>query len=277
MRVRPVLNSCVIPFLFAICLEPMSSLRLRRVFIFHSQCARSLIKKSKQHLVEWSKMSFYRPLFALLAVFFAASCTYNVQDDSPVHRKFSWFSYINGDDIRKVCADLGADRYRFVYNAHYQAQTRSYDVSFTSKKIVMQVSGPSDFSKWTSADLLSPWKGAHEELQVADKELKHLKSALKASAALQPNQGSLRLYSDKFYWTVAACVEGEFYFTGYLHGTERWKQIQFADVLFSLDVTGVEVRKPGGMTPQDLWGKDNIPGPFLIEVRGNGLVGYAGS
>ncbi len=79
-------------------------------------------------------MSILRAFFALMLVIVVASCTYQGGLENPVTRKFTWFSYVNGDDIRKVCAGLGADRYRFVYNGIYQRQTRTYDVFFMRVK-----------------------------------------------------------------------------------------------------------------------------------------------
>lgn len=223
------------------------------------------------------KLSLYRSLFTLLVVFFAASCTYSGGSKDPVIRKFTWFSYVNGDDIRKVCADLGADRYRFVYNGIYQRQTRSYDVFFHSKKIAMHVTGPANLKKMNINDGFAVWRGTREDLLVGKGELNIIKKALIASAALQPAPEGLRLYSDKFHWVVSACVEGKFYFNAYLWNTERWDQMQFDDLLFALDVTGVELEVPHDYSPIEVWGGLDKAEPFLLEVGKNGLVGYPGS
>ena len=95
-------------------------------------------------------MQSFRNIFTYLVVFLTASCTYSGGIDNPFSKKFTWFSYINGDDIRKVCASLGADRYRFVYNGIYQIQTRTYDVFFHEKKVVMRVTGPSNIKQFDS-------------------------------------------------------------------------------------------------------------------------------
>lgn len=221
-------------------------------------------------------MPYLRIIFTLFAVIFAASCTYTGKSNDPVSRKFSWFSYVNGDDIRKVCADLGANRYRFVYNGIYQRQTRSYDVLFHAKKIVMQVRGPAHLNSFDTSDLLSPWRGTREELYVGDRELDALTKTLTSSAALQPAPTGLRLYSDKFYWTVSACVDGKFYFNAYLWGTDRWGQMQFDDLLLSLDVTGVSLEEPKKYSAFDIWGSVKDARPFLLQVGENGLLGHPG-
>ena len=221
-------------------------------------------------------MSNLRSFLMLCTICAVSACSYTGGINDPITRKFSWFSYVNGDDIRKVCSTLGADRYRFVYNGIYERQTRSYDVFFHSKKIKMQVRGEANIRDMTLDDIVAPWRGVNEELLIGDKELKAIKQSLIASAALHPIATGLRLYSDKFYWTVAACVDGQFYFNGYKWDTPRWGQMQFDDLLFALDVTGVDVSEPGSIPPSDMWGKSNMSRPFLLEIGENGLVGHIG-
>ncbi|NVK17936.1 MAG: hypothetical protein HWE30_04510 [Methylocystaceae bacterium] len=207
-------------------------------------------------------------------VIFAASCTYQGGANDPVSRKFSWFSYINGDDIRKVCADLGTDRYRFVYNGIYQEQTRSYDIFFYARKMTMQVRGQANVAQFNLNDLFAPWRGVREDLVMNEKELSILRKSLKESAALHNDQKGLRLYADDFYWTVAACVDGVFHFDAYLWGTDHWNEMVFDDLLFSWDVTGVEPVKPRVLSKVDKYEYEKYQKPFLLEVSGNGLVGF---
>jgi hypothetical protein len=221
-------------------------------------------------------MSILRALFTLILVIFTVSCTYKGGVENPVTRKFTWFSYVNGDDIRKVCAELGADRYRFVYNGIYQRQTRTYDVFFHTGKIKITVNGEANLRNTSLNDLFSPWRATTSEIDVERKVLKEIKNSLISSAALQPAPTGLRLYSDKFHWTVAACVEGEFYFNGYLWPSKRWEAMTFDDLLLSLDNTGVALEEPKRLSPLDIWGSMSDVNPFLLEVGKNGLVGFEG-
>jgi len=221
-------------------------------------------------------MSILRAFFALMLVIVVASCTYQGGLENPVTRKFTWFSYVNGDDIRKVCAGLGADRYRFVYNGIYQRQTRTYDVFFHAGKIKTLVTGEANLRQTSVQDLLGPWRGVSSEILVTDKVLKDIKNSLISSAALQPAPHGLRLYSDKFYWTVAACVDGDFYFNAYLWPSKRWDDMVFDDLLLSLDNTGVKVEEPKRLSPLDIWGSMRDVNPFLLQVGENGLIGFEG-
>ncbi len=125
-------------------------------------------------------------------------------------------------------------------------------------------------------DLLGPWRGVSSEILVTDKVLKDIKNSLISSAALQPAPHGLRLYSDKFYWTVAACVDGDFYFNAYLWPSKRWDDMVFDDLLLSLDNTGVKVEEPKRLSPLDIWGSMRDVNPFLLQVGENGLIGFEG-
>ena len=57
-----------------------------------------------------------------------SACTYRAGDeDNPIRRSFSWFSYLNADDLRSACTRGAPERYRIVYNAVWQEQVRTYD------------------------------------------------------------------------------------------------------------------------------------------------------
>ncbi|MBK8177286.1 MAG: hypothetical protein IPK66_19145 [Rhodospirillales bacterium] len=62
---------------------------------------------------------------ALAAVL--SSCSYAGHDDA-LSQRFTWFSYINGDDIRALRKG-STDLYRFVYNGIYIKQARTYDIA----------------------------------------------------------------------------------------------------------------------------------------------------
>src|SRR3546814_20917874 len=45
--------------------------------------------------------------------------------------KATWLSYLNGDDMRAACVEGAPLPYRLIYNADYDEQLRSYDVTGT--------------------------------------------------------------------------------------------------------------------------------------------------
>ena len=54
----------------------------------------------------------------LLVAFACAGCNYQGRDDA-LSQRFTWFSYMNGDDILAACNPGAPDRFRFVYNGVY--------------------------------------------------------------------------------------------------------------------------------------------------------------
>ena len=56
-------------------------------------------------------------------------CTYRGETDNPVVRRATWFSYLDGTDLRTACGEGASDRFRLVYNARYEQQVRSYEIT----------------------------------------------------------------------------------------------------------------------------------------------------
>ncbi len=82
---------------------------------------------------------------ALLFANIFAGCTYHgTQQDNPVQRRFTWYSYLNGDDIREDCEADARPRYRFVYNGVYVQQVRSYDIRPVAGECRQHPQGPRD-------------------------------------------------------------------------------------------------------------------------------------
>src|SRR5258708_8497990 len=67
-------------------------------------------------------------LFLGLAGLALAGCSYPGGIDNPLVRKFEWFSYVAGDDIRSKCGPGSPPQYRLVYNANWDEQVRAYDL-----------------------------------------------------------------------------------------------------------------------------------------------------
>ena len=99
---------------------------------------------------------FRQVVMLLILSAIIAACTYQGDSvtgfgsDHPVVRKFTWFSYVGGEDIRAACRLGTRDRYRFVYNAVYEEQVRSYDLMAAPEsggyELKVMVSGEADLS-----------------------------------------------------------------------------------------------------------------------------------
>ena len=185
--------------------------------------------------------------------------------DNPAIRKVTWFSYVAGEDIRKYCKEGAQDQYRFINNAVYDEQVRSFDLkreagsnSFT---LITRVTGEANLLQISldpaSPDLLSPWRPRVSEKRLRQADVDTLVKKMRASAFFQPAPSRLELPSYGFYWVVSACHGGEFHFNAYLWPSPRYAAIEFADQLFDWDGTPTAVNMPRPTTPFEIYGTND--------------------
>lgn len=189
-----------------------------------------------------------------------ASCAYQGGSEYPVARSLSWFSYLNGDDIRQHCKAGAPDRYRFVYNGIYTEQVRSYDLTTDAGnanpvlriQLLEERGQIGNITLDSPSGVLAPWSGKFETVHLRDVDLQRLREAMVNGGVFQPLPGRLELSSDAFYWIVAACSGGAFNFNAYLWPSPRFDQAAFPGLLFAWDPSGVAVNPPRKADPADI-------------------------
>jgi len=167
--------------------------------------------------------------------------------DNPVTRKFQWFSYMEGGDFRDTCGHGETNRYRLIYNAVYTEQVRIYELSPRALSLHTRVMLPADvrsFSLNGLDGLLDPWRGKTAVTQLAASDVGAIISDLKASGVFGPPNVGTELASQGFFWTIAACHEGTYHFTGFSWPSQDWENIRFAETLFALDQTEIAINAP---------------------------------
>ncbi|MBF0247474.1 MAG: hypothetical protein HQL36_05315 [Alphaproteobacteria bacterium] len=209
-----------------------------------------------------------------------AGCASTGPTDQPIARKFQWFSYLAGEDIRDACRPGGGDRYRMVYNGVYTEQVRAYDVDVAAASLDAAVRGPSDLGQWSVSgwsDLLAPWRGETQSRALGEDELADLTVALDADGVFGPPNEGEELSSKGFFWTVAACRDGRFRFTGFAWPSARWDALTFDDRLFALDPVATPVNPPRRTNtglPVTSEEQDRDHYAFHAKVGPDGLAGY---
>ena len=202
--------------------------------------------------------------------------------DDPVALRISWFSYLNGDDLRGLCVPGAGDRYRFVYNGINLEQVRTYEVvagDRTGEPVLkVRVTGPADLSQFTvgrAADLLDPWRGKAETVVLRAVDLERLRHAMGDSGVFDAAPAGLELSSHGFFWIVGACARGRFHFNAYRWPSERFEEAAFAGLLFAWDPTGVAINRPRKTFAYDLDDEDERQSArrFNLRVGRDGLVG----
>ncbi|MEO5373970.1 MAG: hypothetical protein H7840_06765 [Alphaproteobacteria bacterium] len=195
--------------------------------------------------------------------------------DNPLVRKFTWFSYLNGDDLRADCRPGAPDAWRLVYNGSYLEQVRTYDLRRSGERwlLAMRVIEPPNLARgFTIPDILEPWRGVAREVTPAAGQVEELGRAVAASGAFDPPPEGLSLSSDDFFWTAAVCRNGEFRFNAWAFPSPRFSAITFESVLRSLDVTDVPFNPPRQISYQSSREREEAL-RFTLRVVGNGLGG----
>ncbi|MFQ5775029.1 MAG: hypothetical protein ACE5GS_10970 [Kiloniellaceae bacterium] len=194
------------------------------------------------------------PAAVLLALL--AGCTYRGAIDQPVTLKATWFSYLNGDDIRAACVAGAPSWYRLVYNADYDQQLRSYEVvadgaggAYYAARV--QMGGGIDLTRLSLRDPQSPARWTTARVRLSGADLAELEAALARSGAFAAAPQGLRLASEEFYWIFSGCREGRFYFNAWRYPSQRFAGLLFPDVLLRHDRTGIAVNPPRRVAPID--------------------------
>ncbi len=221
-----------------------------------------------------------------------AGCAYHGESttdtDNPLVRKFTWFSFLDGNDIRESCASLGAQapaHYRLVYNGQYDEQVRAYEINGTPSgggALQTRARGRTNLANWwirDSADLLAPWRWQQATAALSPAEMAEFRTQLAQSGFGSGAPQGLRLYSNDFYWTAAGCEAGQFHFFAWPARNGSLEAARFQDFLLRHDGTGLPVRAPHTLSAEERArpraGNDsrNASSSFTVEVRGEGLGG----
>ena len=209
-----------------------------------------------------------------------AACSYQGDIDDPL------FSYLNGDDIRAACVLGSPARYRLIYNADYDEQLRSYEVTGTpggGAMLTARVLGASGLvvNRISFADLMGWARWTKSETTLSAEQLGSLDAALERSGAFDPAPAGLRLFSKETYWVSNLCRDGVFSFNAWRYPSQRYYALLFHEVLFSLDETGVAVREPVAVplgasarasVPRRQQSIDERGNYFNVKVGDNGLT-----
>ncbi|TVR98224.1 MAG: hypothetical protein EA406_07540 [Rhodospirillales bacterium] len=226
-----------------------------------------------------------RAVLAMVASLLITACTATGIDTNPVVRKFTWFSYLNGDDIRAACIPGAPDRYRFVYNAVFVQHVRTYDIvpsadgrDFT---LTSRVIGPPHLGRVflaRPADVFAPWRGTIVDTTLSPNDIESLRNALAAGAFFEPPPRRLRLTSEDFFWIGTACIDGEIAFNAYRWPSARFDRARFPELLLGWDPTGIPVNPPRHLSLFDIFGEadPNVRqrhSTFNLTVTEDGLIG----
>lgn len=210
-----------------------------------------------------------------------AGCTSTGGTNNPFVRNVQYFSYLNGDDIRKECQAGNPSRYRLIYNALYEQQVRTYDIR-QADGAKTGVQDTRVFRRGIGGELAVSTKGAdfgsfpHSTETLQYEDLLAIDKALIDSGFEQPAQKGLILHSDDFYWIAMVCRKGAFKYFAWSRETADLEKLPLIEALSRGDRTDAAVapvRDPiiHDRGSRDQAGRLGSSGYFSVEVGDNGL------
>jgi hypothetical protein len=225
----------------------------------------------------------------MLAAISLGACAYRGGVDNPLARKFNWFSYVAGDDLKASCKPGAPAQYRLVYNADWNQQVRAYDLraSLTndgSAMLFTEVFGGygSNVSSFSMGDVFGPARGSSGQQRLTPEQYQAIVQALNDSGFMQPAPKGLRLESWDYYWIVSGCTGGQFHFNAWRYPSETFSAIKFDKLLFAADGVNVPVNPPRPVNSAEQYTQQEFPRSrsyggtsytFELMVGENGLAG----
>jgi hypothetical protein len=210
-----------------------------------------------------------------------AGCTYRGDIDNPVVRKVTWFSYLDGTDIRSACTQGAPDSYRLVYNARYEEQLRSYEITPDGAGggyLVARAKGRANAFDISLGDVLAPWRWQRSQAHLSPAEFQQFVALVERSDQFAGAPVGLRLFSGDFYWVGSACRDGAFHYHAWAFSNDGFTRVRFAEFLFKHDQTGLAVNPPRTIPASEFLGpqgrqEDQTQIRFWLQVHEDGLGG----
>lgn len=231
-----------------------------------------------------------RLLSVLCITLLVQGCTALGPASDPVSRVLSWFSYMNGDDLRRACARGATDRYRLIYNARWTEQVRSYDLVAArplpgtqghavpvDAKLVAQSFTPAPIFN-AYLDRLNGGDATQvEEVRLAPDAFRRLEAAIFDVTSRTGGEGSW-LRSDRYFWLLMGCRDGVFHLTGFEVTPETHDGLVFLAPLIAVDPITRPLVRPRALPEQPYaqtaGQRERREVRFRVQVRDNHLIGH---
>ncbi len=210
-----------------------------------------------------------------------AGCTYRGPADDFLTQRATWFSYLNGDDLRAACLPGAPERLRLVYNADFNRQARTYDVTVEPDGGAVVRQSVAQGLAASGRDLLDLGRPPRGESRMTAAEFADFESRLQESGAFDPPPVGDRLNAADTWWLVTGCRHSAYFLTAILYPSPQFDAIRFAEPLFRHDATGVPVVEPAeaaATTESENRCRDQGAEGYIcftLQVGADGLVGVA--
>lgn len=215
-----------------------------------------------------------------LMVFLLAGCASQGPTTEPFSRTAQWFSYLNGDDLRRDCQPGAPDRARIVYNAVWGEQVRTYDLRPDGAgryQLDSRVFGGLRIDHFRLDDPLAVGRGRSASRALTNAQALSLIQGLEQAGLGQPTPAGQFLWSDTYYWVATVCEGGRIRFQAWPEEREGAVARALLPRLRELDQNEVGFARPPAVTVVRR-GQNNV-GPamdgnenFSLQIGRDGLL-----
>jgi hypothetical protein len=165
------------------------------------------------------------------ALFLSGCATFGAIDDADAG-KLTWFSYVNGEDLRAQCSREAPDRYRLIYNSKSSAQLRSYEVQGAGDgrdgggAVVEARIIPAE-ALWqrNPEDALEAGEVASTRLYLSPDQFERLTLTLAESGVFDGPSLSFRMQAGGVFWLASGCHDGTYFLTAFSNPSDRFENI----------------------------------------------------
>jgi hypothetical protein len=176
---------------------------------------------------------------ACLVSLLIAGCTASGPPSDRLSFRFQWLSYLEGEDIRTACEEGAPARLRLIYNADFNNETRTFDLTpldggaslLETRRLV-----GSETTRIVGGRVNEAIDVEEGRAHLSAEQVRHLVDLLDESGFYGTPPVGAMLRSDDYFWAATGCIDGRFMVQAYPR--DRLGQIRFAGYLESVDPLG---------------------------------------
>jgi len=150
-------------------------------------------------------------------------------------RKLTWFSYVNGEDLKDQCTRDVPDRYRMIYNAPSRAQLRTYEVRGEADNrgngthggalVEARAIPAADLVRRDPEDALQPEESEITRVRLSADQFERLTLRLAATGIFDGIPTGPSFGSNGIFWLVSGCHDGAYFVTAFSNPAERFENV----------------------------------------------------
>jgi hypothetical protein len=183
-------------------------------------------------------------LAAAAALLLSGCASLGAADDADA-RKLTWFSYVNGEDLRAQCSHDGPDRYRLIYNSKSSGQLRTYEVQAAGDEgngggaggavVDARIIPAEAIWKRDPEDAMEAGQVSTTRLYLSPDQFERLTLRLAETGVFDGPVMGFRMQMGGVFWLASGCHDGAYFLTAFSNPSDRFENIGLGGQSFGRD------------------------------------------